>query len=107
MTITRKSIITFIAISACFFSFKSKLTDHKQSWIRINLLGYPPTSTKVAIWASQTDKTPTVFELIDEKSKMLFIHRITLKPLVLMARLSKQQEWIFLILKFQANFLSG
>jgi len=69
MTITRKSIITFIAISACFFSFKSKLTDHKQSWIRINLLGYPPTSTKVAIWASQTDKTPTVFELIDEKSK--------------------------------------
>ncbi len=36
-----------------------------QSWIRINQLGYPPSSPKIAVLASKSRITNTTFELID------------------------------------------
>lgn len=36
-----------------------------QSWIRINLLGYKPGGTKVAVWCSKEEKSVPVFQLID------------------------------------------
>ncbi|MBB2146191.1 cellulase [Pedobacter sp. LMG 31464] len=42
--------------------------DANNSWIRINLLGYQPKATKVAIWASKTNQVPDKFELIDQQS---------------------------------------
>lgn len=51
------------------FTPKNERIDDTNSWIRINLLGYQPQSTKIAVWASKTTQIPTQFELIDEKSK--------------------------------------
>jgi endoglucanase len=46
-------------------SFHVDKTTEDQAWIRINLLGYKPAGTKVAIWCSKEQKTISVFELID------------------------------------------
>lgn len=40
-----------------------------QSWIRINLLGYKPANSKVAIWCSKEDKPIKTFQLVDAKTK--------------------------------------
>lgn len=42
--------------------------DSGNSWVRINLLGYQPKSTKIAIWATKTNEIPEKFELIDQQS---------------------------------------
>lgn len=43
------------------------------AWIRINQLGYLPAGTKVAVWASKGEETPSVFELVDSAtSKVVF-----------------------------------
>ena len=48
-------------------------TDASNSWIRINLLGYQPPSTKVAIWASKLNALPNKFELVSKESgKVVF-----------------------------------
>lgn len=36
-----------------------------QSWIRVNLLGYPSNGVKVAVWASKTETAVTSFTLVD------------------------------------------
>ncbi|MBT2562391.1 glycoside hydrolase family 9 protein [Pedobacter sp. ISL-64] len=43
----------------------------QQSWIRINLLGYPTESVKVAIWASKTGEIPTKFEIIAKETNQV------------------------------------
>ncbi|MFD0940402.1 glycoside hydrolase family 9 protein [Pedobacter boryungensis] len=47
-------------------------TDSSNSWIRINLLGYQPSSSKVAIWASKTNQVPDKFELINQNGKVVY-----------------------------------
>ena len=42
------------------------------SWVRINLLGYQPNASKVAIWASKTNHIPEKFELIDQNEKVVY-----------------------------------
>lgn len=44
---------------------QSQTTDQSQSWIRINLLGYPPKSPKIAVLGAKTTITEKLFELID------------------------------------------
>jgi endoglucanase len=39
------------------------------SWIRINLLGYKPDNSKVAIWCSKEYKPVKTFQLVDAKTK--------------------------------------
>nr|WP_276899478.1 glycoside hydrolase family 9 protein [Pedobacter kyonggii] len=55
-------------ISAVWFlcSFIGTARKKQQSWIRINLLGYPAESIKVAVWASKTGEIPTQFELVEK-----------------------------------------
>jgi hypothetical protein len=56
----------FLLFSVSYFSFA---TAQSQSWIRINQLGYQPSSIKAAIWCSK-DKNPiTHFQLIDSATR--------------------------------------
>ena len=50
------------------FSFKINRKENQQSWIRINLLGYPTSGTKVAVWASKENILPSSFELVEKLS---------------------------------------
>ncbi len=67
-----KRLIIFtviVLISTCLIAFKKA----EKSWIRINLLGYTPAGTKVAIWASKENIKPTSFEIIEKVSgKVVF-----------------------------------
>lgn len=47
-------------------------TNSTNSWVRINLLGYQPKASKVAIWASKTNHMPEKFELIDQNEKVVY-----------------------------------
>ena len=49
-------------------SFKTYKKENQQSWLRINLLGYPTSGTKVAVWASKENLLPSSFELIEKLS---------------------------------------
>ena len=54
-----------LVFSICFLSFNNK---EPNSFIRINLLGYQPTSIKVAVWTSFNNEVPVSFSLVDEHS---------------------------------------
>ncbi|TCD29765.1 cellulase [Pedobacter psychrodurus] len=43
----------------------------QQSWIRINLLGYPTESIKVAVWASKTGEIPAQFEIVEKETNQV------------------------------------
>ena len=61
-----------IAIAlALLFVASSK--QKPESWIRINLLGYQPQSSKTAIWCSKNENSISKFQLIDaNSSKIVF-----------------------------------
>jgi hypothetical protein len=61
----RRIIITVLTGIVTFGAFSFSSQQEKQSWIRINLLGYRPNSVKVAVWCSKQDKALTTFKLID------------------------------------------
>ncbi|WP_316849884.1 glycoside hydrolase family 9 protein [Pedobacter agri] len=77
-----KHLLSILLISlACLFgSLKSLENEQQQSWIRINLLGYPVHGSKVAVWASKVDKVPVLFELIDERTKKVVYTSLNIKP---------------------------
>jgi len=77
-----KHLLSILLISlACLFgSFKLFENEQQQSWIRINLLGYPVHGSKVAVWASKVDKVPVLFELIDEQTKKVVYTSLNIKP---------------------------
>ncbi len=52
----------------CILIFSGKKKDD-QSWIRINQLGYPTNSVKVAVWCSKDKAAIKTFQLIDAVSK--------------------------------------
>ncbi|HEY9363834.1 MAG TPA: glycoside hydrolase family 9 protein [Chitinophagaceae bacterium] len=43
--------------------------QQETSWIRINLLGYQPTSSKTAVWCSKEKKEIKTFQLVDAVTK--------------------------------------
>jgi len=57
--------LTLILGLSLFYSFKE---ENQQSWIRINLLGYPTESIKVAIWASKQNEIPGRFDIVDKET---------------------------------------
>ncbi|KQN34462.1 cellulase [Pedobacter sp. Leaf41] len=71
-------LVLMLFIIFSLFSFRDK--NPEQSWIRINLLGYPVNGSKVAVWASKSDQTPALFELIDEKTKKVVYTSLNVKP---------------------------
>ncbi len=60
-----KLLALVIALLLCSF-IKKDDADASNSWVRINLLGYQPSSSKVAIWASKTNSIPTKFDLVSK-----------------------------------------
>ena len=59
-------IITVLLIISGFV--ENKQTE-PNCWIRINLLGYKPISSKVAVWCSKQQQTITEFEIIDARNR--------------------------------------
>ena len=60
--------LTLVIGLSLFCSFAVRKQKNQQRWIRVNLLGYPIESIKVAIWVSKLDEIPSRFEIIDEKT---------------------------------------
>ena len=52
----------------------------EQAWIRINLLGYKPANSKVAIWCSKDDKSIQNFQLVDVQTKKIVFTSSAGKP---------------------------
>ncbi|HKH62906.1 MAG TPA: glycoside hydrolase family 9 protein [Flavitalea sp.] len=52
----------------------------EQSWIRINLLGYKPANSKVAVWCSKADQPIKTFQLVDAKTKKFVFTASAGKP---------------------------
>lgn len=46
-------------------SFAPRHQQDDRSWIRVNLIGYMPTSAKVAVWCSKSDNQLERFQLVD------------------------------------------
>src|SRR4051812_11763364 len=59
-------IVTFALLH--LYSFVIKNQTEPNSWIRINLLGYLPKSTKVAVWCSRQKDAIITFQIIDATS---------------------------------------
>jgi endoglucanase len=62
--------IKLAAVLIFLFAFTLK-KDEKNSWIRINLLGYQPNGVKVAIWCSKENITVSNWELVDAASNKI------------------------------------
>ena len=63
--------LTFSFVLWFLCSFIGSQRKIQQSWIRINLLGYPTESIKVAVWASKTGETPIQFEIVEKETNKI------------------------------------
>lgn len=59
----KKILLILIPFCFCSFLFNNEKAD--KAWIRINLLGYKPGASKVAIWCSKEKHAITEFQIID------------------------------------------
>jgi endoglucanase len=71
--------ITFIFGLSFLCSFIGAKQENQQSWIRINLLGYPTQSTKVAVWASKLNDIPKQFEIVEKESNQVVFTSTNIK----------------------------
>jgi len=69
----RKLVFTFVLlVTACVFSSSYNTPDPTvKSWIRINLLGYKPSSPKIAVFGSKETKTLASFQLVDAQDQKI------------------------------------
>jgi len=58
----------FILLFFLIFLLSFKSDENKQSWIRINLLGYTTKGIKVAVFCSKEDVSISIFDLIDSST---------------------------------------
>lgn len=65
------SAILIFIISLSFIPKKEEFNE-TNSWVRINLLGYQPNASKVAIWASKVNGMPKKFELVKENGEVVY-----------------------------------
>lgn len=63
--------LTFSFVLWFLCSFIGAQRKIQQSWIRINLLGYPTESIKIAVWASKTGEIPTQFEIVEKETNKI------------------------------------
>lgn len=62
----KRFLLTIIAFALLnIFASVIKSQTEQSSWIRINLLGYKPNSSKVAVWCSRQQQTIITFQVID------------------------------------------
>jgi endoglucanase len=62
----KKILLILIPVCFCSFLFNNERID--KAWIRINLLGYKPGASKVAIWCSKEQQNISAFQIIDVAS---------------------------------------
>ncbi len=68
-----KPLHFFLVLISFFFLQASTRQKKEQAWIRINLLGYQPSGSKVAVWCSKDQSSAGQFELVDaETGKTVF-----------------------------------
>jgi len=96
--------VVFIFLMVPLFSFKAIHSPNQQSWIRINLLGYPTSGTKVAIWASKTDESPTNFEIIEKESNKVVYSSSNIKNFGSYGPFRKTARLIFSDFKLNGRF---
>ncbi|MGZ5133966.1 MAG: glycoside hydrolase family 9 protein [Flavitalea sp.] len=75
----RIPILLLILLAQIIVSSSAK-EQEPLSWIRINLLGYKPNNSKVAIWCSKEDKPLKTFQLVDGKTKKIAFTATAGKP---------------------------
>jgi len=66
-----KRILFYTAIAAFILFLASFKKDSPQAWIRINLLGYKPSSPKVAVWCSKENTSIKTFALVEATTNRL------------------------------------
>lgn len=59
----KRSIVFLIILIFGCFSFQGNTEEN--CWIRINLLGYKPSSPKIAVWCSKADEKINSFQVVD------------------------------------------
>ncbi|WP_211321325.1 glycoside hydrolase family 9 protein [Pedobacter nutrimenti] len=59
--------ILMIGTLFCAFQISSPKSQAINSWIRINLMGYQPDASKVAVWVSKETHLPDHFELVEQR----------------------------------------
>lgn len=69
--INRLLLLLAVVITLAAFAFRSDET----AVIRINLLGYRPSSSKNAVWASLTDKTTARFQIVNAETNQVVWQR--------------------------------
>ena len=69
----RKLVFLFVLVitTGIFTSSSQKANPPDQSWIRINLLGYKPSSPKIAVFGSKESKKISSFELVDVSNQKI------------------------------------
>lgn len=60
-----KPVLCLLTAIACLIIFSSSGQQGDDTWIRINLLGYKPSSPKMAVWCSKKNAVIKKFELVD------------------------------------------
>lgn len=65
LNISRAICLQFILLVFAVFTFNNA-SSRELSWIRVNQLGYIPSSPKVAVWVSKGVVIPTSFEVIEK-----------------------------------------
>ena len=58
-----KKLILFLSICVSLTGFKTPV--EADSWIRVNLLGYKPSGTKIAVWCNKSNFIVSEFSLVD------------------------------------------
>ena len=72
--------ILFLILLAQIIASGSVKEQESLSWIRINLLGYKPNNSKVAIWCSKEEKPLKTFQIVDAKTKKIAFTASAGKP---------------------------
>ena len=73
-------LLLLFSSALIFWSFTGSVRPESNAWIRINLLGYKPKGSKVAVWCSKEDKTLTSFQLVDARSGKIVFQAKAGKP---------------------------
>ena len=69
-----------LLLIALIFINTVKAQDDTTQWIRINLMGYQPVGTKVAVWCSKTDAAIKSFQLVNAVSGQVVFNGKTGNP---------------------------
>ncbi len=65
--------LAFLLLLFSFTTFNKNFEEEPDSWIRINLLGYTPGASKVAVWCSSSDRIEPEWQLIEAATQKVVL----------------------------------